>query len=272
MFNSLSGFSNPQMDTLHSIFPPITNSEKLQEANEEASAPSDANLVMAAEVDTIGVKTLTKQEVRKARNELKKAKKITPEEKKKKKAEKFLEASSIGEGGKWVDLKKADEILNIRFSQSSVGSLSREGTDLYQGILTNNWNPTSYINLVNMPDGLQTSMDNRRVLAIKKIVRSDPDFFAENPVKAKIFDYNETTGTNKKLVNHLRLDMNNRQNKKLSSEEIDLSRTPLNEGRPGIKEDSFGETVDLRMGLRKRDFPQGVPNGFEQDPIVRIGD
>lgn len=157
------------------------------------------------------------------------------------------------------EIRVAEQILGIRFSQDSVEAQSSDGVDLFEVIRSKGWKKNSPIKVVVMPDGDVTSLDNRRVLAAKKIVRISHSFFQDsNALEALIFPHQETTGAIKKDV--LRLEQKvTRKVTHLSVEHAGLHLHPH----------SYGAMVYYRMRLGEGDVPS-QPFGFKQDPIVRL--
>lgn len=64
------------------------------------------------------------------------------------------------------------EILKIRFSQDSIASVE----DLYASILENGFIQNYPLDVVQMPDGLYTTLDNRRLYVAQKIVSKNDKF------------------------------------------------------------------------------------------------
>lgn len=77
------------------------------------------------------------------------------------------------------------EVMSIRFSQMTIDSKIRGGEsiqDLMTDIVSNGWREDCPIEIVEMPDGVFTSLDNRRLQALKLIGEYYPDSY----VKLKI--------------------------------------------------------------------------------------
>lgn len=160
--------------------------------------------------------------------------------------------------GSQCELRTSEEILSLRFSQDSVDPLSSDNLNLFEVIKAKGWKQGNTIKIVMMPDDNLTSIDNRRLLAVKQIVRESHSFFnARNAVQASKFQHQETTSN-----------VLQKQMKGLKVKVLKKGHLPAENSMLGIEAQSYGAMIYYRMRLGNKDA-QETPYGFNEDPIVR---
>lgn len=154
---------------------------------------------------------------------------------------------------------KGQEILKVRFSQDKISpyTTSRKGepgislNDLKDRI-SKGWNGPS-LQCVRMPDGIITSMDNRRLYVCQKIASEKPDF--EMPIT--LFSHKFYA---KWKVNSIKGHRDDYEGDSQYIKRADCTEHGLYRG-------SWGEAVYLRMSGGDK-FNSTKPYGFENPPKV----
>lgn len=193
-----------------------------------------------------------------SRKETKQLKALKKQERKENFAKKQTIAPvAIQEITKNILLQDTDTILALRFSQDTVESVSSDGLNLFESIRRDGWRQGSPIKVVMMPDTEQTSLDNRRLLALKEVVRHSHSFFHDNnAAEMLLFNHAVTSAQIKK--DSIRL-----QKKLAWKNSADIGRANL-----GLSQNTYGAMVFYRMRLGEGDVLQS-PYGFTNDPTVR---
>lgn len=89
------------------------------------------------------------------------------------------------------ELRTKDEILSIRFSQTSIaatasGANREEKINLIEIISQEGWDQNECMHVILMPDGKLTSLDNRRLHAVRQIAKQNPEAFANEGQRIRI--------------------------------------------------------------------------------------
>lgn len=169
----------------------------------------------------------------------------------------------INEESFYNNITDPDVLKALRFSQDSVDPKSRDGIDLFEVIKKQGWQQKYAIQVVGMPDQKLTALDNRRTLAVKRIVNevSSSFFKGKNSVKLELYSHEDL------LDNKGLKEVNILKNKVLQKaiysvvEEIDL----------GLQENTMGAKVYYRMRLAEGNVHTD-PYGFSSYPRVRVMD
>jgi hypothetical protein len=129
------------------------------------------------------------------------------------------------------------QILQIRFSQKAIDDHIGDGTKLEE-LLEGGWDPErGIIEIVKMPDGLYTSLDNRRLWVLKNME------MAETQSKVIIHNYNDPATSDKigQVMSRISL-MRSPDRKVINSELEDIIAKEQQ-----IKKDTYGYLILARM-------------------------
>lgn len=161
-----------------------------------------------------------------------------------------------------LKLDSHEKIKNMRYSQDSIADKSADGIDLFTVIKDKGWKTGVTMMGVEMPDGKYTSLDNRRLFALKRIVNeAASNVFKEAAIKPAmhIYKHDHTSEKIQKEVKRL----------KNLSENLGRSQGPGLE-ESGIKEGTIGALVYYRMrGGGANSLNEKNTYGFESNPLVR---
>ncbi len=143
----------------------------------------------------------------------------------------------VGKVGRLLNRSSIDPHA-IRFSQENIGKTTRDGMpipDLIENMRKHGWKGDP-IDVVRMPDGSLTSLDNRRLFAARE---------AGINVEANIRGFGEILPADRaaKLTNR----------------------------RTGISPRTWGEAISIRIGNQPRGFGRQNPYGSHTNPRIRTG-
>ena len=152
------------------------------------------------------------------------------------------ERTSIDDSGMFGNVMKINPNI-IRFSQTSVGGADK----ISESMMKEGWKG-SPIDVVKMPDGLLTTIDNTRVLAAR---------IAKIDAKATVHPYNA------ELMNEMQLRLAKR-----FPQEDQRGRFILRKGTEKGKEaTTWGEAVNIRIQNQRKDFQakiEGKPGAWDE--------
>lgn len=164
---------------------------------------------------------------------------------------------------------KSDDILKLRFSQDSVKNETTDGIaleDLKDDMLRNGWKKNTSIQIVKMYDGVFTSKDNRRPLAAKWAVETDPT--TKLAVVAKAYDH--TIRAPAWELQNYREHCQEYRSEFDRFADYHVYDIPLPALPPGVKAGTQGELISLRMNSGEGDT-DSQPYGFTEKPYIRRG-
>lgn len=213
-------------------------------------------LKMQMEATFEKVNTFVQQDKRAARKE----KALLKQERKEKALAKKQEAPVRQSIDTKIGYTDAADILAVRFSQDTIDPKSADGLDLFEVIRAKGWKKGTRIQVVEMPDAFNTSLDNRRLHAAKRVVDevSRTFFYDRNALEASIYKHDVTSGGIAKDVKRLETKVGAKNSSLLLTNHQDLL----------LNSNSYGAMIYYRMRLGEGNFA-GHPYGYNENPVVR---